>query len=643
MHRLRPLVFAGLATLAVVFLASGCARKKVESTRNIYPVAEAYYKAHPKFFIFAKPSDLPKDLVWHDGHDVPTFASPEAKRGGTLDLFIDDFPRTLRYVGPDANDPFRAVIYDYNDLSLIQQQPNTGQFYPALAREWAVGKDGRTVYFKLDPDARYSDGVPVTADDYFFAFFFFRSKYIVAPWYNNFFTVNFTHIIKYDEHTIAITWKERKPDVLYWVGGTSPVPEHFYKHLGDDFVQRYQWKMEPTTGPYIILPQNIHKGSSIVLTHVKHWWAENKRFFRHRYNFDRIHYQVIHDVSKAFEVFKRGDLDIFGVTIPEYWYKKLPDSDPLVQKGYIHKVTFYNETPRPTYGLYINEAMPLLNNHDIRIGINYATDFDLVDKTYFHGDYVRMQTSSDGYARVHFPHIHARPFSVNKALEYFAKAGFTKRGPDGILVNGQGQRLSFTITTPYAPLRAVLTILKQQAAKAGLDFKIEVLDSTTAFKKIDEKQDQIAFVAYSPTVEEYPRYWEFFDSANAHKPQTNNITNTDIPALDKLIDQYRHATTMDQIRALATKIETIVHNDAAFVPGFEIPFYRVAFWRWIRWPEDFSVRFSLAPGQYGLDWLDPKIKQETLAARAAGRTFPPVIKVYDQWKHKPEPEDSGTP
>lgn len=638
-HPLRIRLLQPAAALAALVPFAGCTHKQAAAGGDIYPVAAAYYRAHPDFFVFKQPSDLPKNLVWQDGHDVPEFSDPAAKRGGTLHYFIDDFPRTLRFVGPDDNGSFRPFILDDDEITLIQRQPNTGQYFPGLARAWALDPDGRTMYFRLDPDARYSDGVPIKADDYLFTFYFFKSPWIVEPWYNNYYSTNFSRIIKYDDYTIAVTWTEPKPDIYDRLGQVYPVPEHFYKDFGPDFVQRYQWTIEPTTGPYTVLPPDLHKGSSIDLTRVPHWWADAKPFYRHRYNFDRIHLEVIRDPAKAFEAFSRGDLDSFGLygsgfSLPEYWYEKMPNNDPPVRDGYIHKVTFYNEIPRPTYGLYLNEDMPLLNNRDIRLGINYATDFDLVDKEYFHGDYVRMQTSADGYADVPFPHIHARPFSVEKALEHFAKAGFTSRGPDGILVNAQGQRLSFTITTGYATMKDVLTILKQQAAKAGLEYNIEVLDGTTAWKKIEEKQHQIAFSAFSASVEKYPRYWETFDGVNAHKAQTNNLTNTSIPAMDKLIDEYDHATTMDQIRSLATQLETIVHDDAAFVPGFEIPFYRVGFWRWIRWPKDFNVRLSLYAGQFGVEWMDPQMKADTLAARSSGRTFPPAVEVYDQWKRK---------
>jgi microcin C transport system substrate-binding protein len=91
---------------------------------------------------------------------------------------------------------------------------------------------------------------------------------------------------------------------------------------------------------------------------------------------------------------------------------------------------------------------------------------------------------------------------------------------------------------------------------------------------------------------------------------------------------------MDEIRQLATEIELKIRAQAVFVPGFDLPFYRTGFWRWIKWPKDFNVELSTAAGQYGLAWIDEDAKKETLAARASGKTFPPFIHVYDQWKQK---------
>jgi microcin C transport system substrate-binding protein len=625
-----------LTAAAALLVLGGCARKQQEAARDIRPEVTAFYRTHPKLVTFATDADLPKDLVWHDGAGVPEFADPAAKQGGTLDYFIEDFPRTLRFYGPDSLGSFRGYILDYVAVPLIGRQPDTGQYFPALAKQWAFGKDGRTMYFRLDPDARYSDGTTVTADDYLFTFFFSLCPYVDDPEMLNYFKQRFTNITKYDDDTISITFWKAKPDLADQLGSFLPIPEHFYRQLGPDYPQRYQWRLEPTTGAYTIKPEDIHRGVAIDLTRVPNWWANNKPFFRHTENFDRIHLEVIRDLNKAVEAFKRGDIDFYSLNRSVLWYDKVANSDPLVRNGYIDKVTFYNRVPQPDFGFYINTAMPLLDNRNIRRGIGYASDFALVCKEYFRGDWVRMQTSSDGFPEVPFPGIHPRPFSISKALACFAQAGFAKRGPDGILVNAQGQRLSFTVTTPYQVMRDPLIILREQAAKAGLDLEIEVLDVTTAEKKIEEKHDQIAFMAFNVPASRYPDYWQLFDSINANKPQTNNITNTDDPDLDRLIAAYDRATTMDQIRKLAYQIELRIRYDAAFIPAFEEPFFRVGYWRWLKFPKSFSTRqTSNSPDNLiadGLFWIDENAKRETLAARASGKTFPPVIRTYDVWK-----------
>ena len=241
---------------------------------------------------------------------------------------------------------------------------------------------------------------------------------------------------------------------------------------------------------------------------------------------------MVRSAEKAWEYFKRGEIDIFGVSLPEYWYDKLPDGHELVKEGYIQKTTFYNEIPRPTWALRINSAKPLLDNRDIRVGLQYACNWELVLKKVFRGDFERMQTVADGYGMTGNPDVKAREFSVKKAEEAFAKAGFTKRGSDGILENDKGQRLSFTVTTGYKPYLDVLTVLQQEAKKAGVDFQIEVLEMTQAWKKSDEKAHEIALTARNVSPELYPRFWESFHSENAFdkdgktKTSTNNETQT---------------------------------------------------------------------------------------------------------------------
>ena len=58
-----------------------------------------------------------------------------------------------------------------------------------------------------------------------------------------------------------------------------------------------------------------------------------KKFFRYRFNPNQIKVSVIRDYNKAFEVFLKGDLDMFGLSKAEFWYGKLPHEHPLVAKG----------------------------------------------------------------------------------------------------------------------------------------------------------------------------------------------------------------------------------------------------------------------------------------------------------------------
>ena len=610
---------------------------------------KAYYASKPEFFTFKTLADLPVDLTWQDGSHLPDIGSPDAKKSGTNYKRLQDFPRTLRWVGPDANGNFRRYLLDDTQVRLAHRHPDEFDYHPGLAESWAIDRENKTVYIKLNPEARYTDGVPVRTDDFFFMFFFMQSSYIVAPWYNNWYSTMYTNITKYDDLTFSVSIPDAKPDMDKVVfESVYPLPHHFYKELGDDYVERYQWRYVPTTGAYVIKDEDIKKGRSIVFTRVEDWWAKDLKFWRNRYNADKMHFSVIRDTDKAFEAFKRGDIDQHGLNLSEQWYEKLPDSDQAVQDGYIQKSVFFNQHPRPTYGLWLNTSKPLLSDQNIRLGIQHAANFDLVVEKYFRGDWVRMRTSSDGYGEFTHPTLEARKFDVEKAQEYFAKAGFTERGPDGILVNAEGQRLAFTLSSGYRSLQDAFTILKEEAAKAGLELRVEVLDQTAGFKKVQEKKHDVHFVAFSVSLEMYPRFWETYHSDNAYEPsafingcevnperqiktQTNNLEMMAICEMDAKIDQYRASEDKEEMIQLAHEMTQMHHDYGSFVPAFYQPAWRLGHWRWLRFPEGFSNKHASYYDRYFTHWIDEDIKTETLEARKEGQTFPVEINVYDQF------------
>ncbi len=614
-------------------------------------------------FYLRKPvSAIPADLTWQDGADVPEFADPAAKKGGSFYYYIPDFPRTLRTIGPDATGGIRPYLLDYVEAMFLYPHPNIpGAVYPGLADRWAVDHANKTLYIHIDPAARWSDGKEITTADVEFTFFFMRSPDLNEPWYNDFYTNKFTNLTIYDDLTFSLTFPEDKPDLDARFGNFCPYPRHAYKDFGPGWLERFQWRVTPKTGPYQLFEKDIDKGRGVTLTRLKDWWGKDKRFFRYRFNPDRYHLDVIRDPEKRVEAFARGDIDYLELNRPNHWYENINDEHPEVASGRIQRYKFFNRIPRPGWGLWVNSSKPVLSEQEIRLGLNYATNFQLVCDQYFRGDAVQMNTRSDGYGWRMHPTITHRPFDTVKAREHFAAAGYTQQGPDGVLMNEAGQRLSFTITAYSQNYRDILAILKQDALKAGVEYNLEILDSTTGYKKMQEKNHEIALVALSRSVELYPRYWEMFHGNNAYEDaylgpdgqpvnfasegtpnpnptkirvQTNNMTETFIPELDRLIEAYVKAETLDEIKSLAAQIEEIIHDDGAWIPGWALPFYRGGHWRYVHFPQDFNVAGSRTAEEFFVHWVDSDERDEIERARRTGETYPNELQVYDQFQEK---------
>ena len=133
------------------------------------------------------PVSLPEGIVWETNYDDPPIGSPDAIRGGTFNYMLGAYPLTFRLVGPNANFEFAGWNRQFTmEFQLVRQHPVTENYIPWLATHWSVQDDGRTIYFKLDPDARFSDGEPITADDYVFTWMMLQSEHVIDPYNNTF-------------------------------------------------------------------------------------------------------------------------------------------------------------------------------------------------------------------------------------------------------------------------------------------------------------------------------------------------------------------------------------------------------------------------------------------------------------------------
>ncbi|MBK1882920.1 hypothetical protein JIN85_10865 [Luteolibacter pohnpeiensis] len=596
------------------------------------------------------PSEIPTDLVWDDGMNEPEIGDPRAKKGGVLRQYIPDFPPTTRLFGDNSNNSFRGYLYDDIDIPLVDYHRETMHMIPGVASSWAVSKDGRTIYYKIDPAARYSDGEPVHAKDYLVSVYVNVSDNVVNPYAKQYFKENLAQVAMYDDHTISISLPEAQVYGPLIAGDFTPSPPHFFAEYGPDYDTRYQWRFRPTTGAYEVKPEDIVKGVSITETRVKNWWAKDRKYYKYRYNPDKIVYTVVRDQSKAFELFKAGELDTFLITTPELWYEK-SEMKP-VYNGYIDKVTFYTRYPKIPRGLYVNVSRPLLKERDVRIGIAESLNWKKVINVMFRGDYQRLNAFNEGYEGLSDPTIKARGFSISDARASFAKAGFTQEDRDGILKKADGTRLSVSITYPTLPIYdQIFSLLREEAKNCGLELRLDGLEATVAYKKEMLKQHDIALGAWGiePPM---PDFYQFLHSSNAYdesgnlKPNTNNTFAWARPDTDMLSEEVRTATTMDDLRTAVQKLQHIMHDEAIFLPGYAVDFVRVGSWRWVRWPDSDTTKFCppvvYDPHEVHVLWIDEDMKKETLEARREGKTFPESVKTVDDYRQKsPEGDDAS--
>lgn len=626
------ILFAGMVIVCLVL--SGCGESEHNEKTGIQSVPEKQINKQTDSIADIPKETLPVGIKWMTNEADPVFASPEAEKGGTFRSSIMSFPLTFRVVGPDSNSSFRSAILS-NQLGLIGIHPNTEHIIPELATHWAFDDDKKTMYFKLNKNARWSDNMPVTAGDFVYTLEFMRSKHIVAPWYNDYYTQEIKKITVYDDYTLAVVAAKAQPDLHLRVG-ISPMPGHYYGKPDKEFVGKYNWKIVPNTGPYQI--SDFKKGKYIKFKRKRDWWAKDLRYFKNRFNVNTVIFNVIRDYNMLWEYFKKGKEDIFSITIPKYWHVKT--KIPIVKNGYVHRIWFFNDTQRSAQGMWLNQDKEIFKDKNIRYAFAHAMNINKVIEKVLRNDYFRLEHGFMGYGRYSNKHIKARRFDLDRVKQYM-KASDWKRGTDGIWVKN-GKRFSVEVSYHFEEHTPRLVVLKEEAKKAGVELKLLKLDASAAYKKVLEKKHDVAWMGWSTSLR--PQYWEHYHSINAHKPQTNNITNTDDPEMDTLIDAFRNSLDEEERIELSHKIQMKIHEIGAFIPTFMVSYVRQAYWRWWKLPDVPGTKMSdslfdpFGSGTGGLFWFDRYVYDNTKKAMKKKETFEPVTiidETYSIRKCKP--------
>jgi len=584
------------------------------------------------------PAALPEGIVWETNLDDPPIGSPDALRGGTFNYALGQYPLTFRLMGPNSNDAFAGWNRAFTmAFGLVSRHPVTDSYIPLMATHWAIEEDQRTLYFRLDRDARWSDGTPITAADYVFTWQMMLSEHIVDPFYNNYAQQYYASVDRIDDYTLRIVGTRPSWRPLSDYGGLWPTPSHAVV-LDASWVSRTQNEPQIAVGPYVV--SEVVRGESVTFTRLENWWGDNKRYFQGMYNFDRIHLKVF-PAERGLDYLRRGEVDMHFENTARTWNEEY--TFPAVRNGWIRQARVFTDVPVGVYGLHMNLEAPIFRNRDFRIAMQYLFNFERLNRNLMFEEYFRQISFFEGteYAN---PNLQPYPFDPIRAREHLERAGyrrpseirattflgrlrnilrgllFTRSDTDDILVNDRGEKASFTITFGSPGLVRHLTVMQQEYRRAGVDVRLRLLEGATAFERGLERKYEMTMTAR--TAGYYPSPRQYLHTDFQATTNNNNIWGFGTSEVDELIRIYEEDLDFEARLTAMHRIDEIVQEEAFYIPFWSAPYIRVAHWDYIVFPEFYLPKRTEQLTDYMVYWIDPARRAALEEAMAAGRALP---------------------
>ena len=236
------------------------------------------------------PPDLPfEESEWETNESPPGITDPNAKKGGKIVLAYTDWPPTIRTEGPNSRLAFLSNLHVTIYETLLGFDAVDMEYVPSLASHWQIGDDKMTYRFRIDPRARWADGREVTADDVVATVDHLLNPDRKDPLVQKYWEEMIDYAKALDKYTVEIkTTQARWRSMISIAAGMYIYPAAYIRMDGATYLEDWNWKLPPGTGPYEIKSHNIKKGRSITLTRVKDWWGLQDPNNDGAANFDEI-------------------------------------------------------------------------------------------------------------------------------------------------------------------------------------------------------------------------------------------------------------------------------------------------------------------------------------------------------------------
>lgn len=502
-----------------------------------------------------------------------------------------------------------------------QDEQNT--YYGLLAKELMIAPDYGAVTFRIDPDAHWNDGEPVTAEDVVWTF----NKLIeVNPDRQQYYiNIEKAEVTAPGEVTFTFNQKDNRELPLI-LGQLMVLPQHWWEGIDARGNRRNiaESTLEPPlgSGPYELA--SFDAGRTLTYKRVADYWGASHPTQVGHNNFDEYRIEYFLDLTVQFEAFKGDQFDWWWENTARRWATAY--DFPAVKEGRIVRELFPQDYAGSGIGLGFVPNLRREKFQDVRVrkALNYAFDFEELSNTLFFNQYERidsyffglpfkssglpegeerevLETVRDLVPASVFTEPYTNPVSgdpaklranLRIALGLFNEAGYTLEG--NRLVDANGEQFGFEILLNGPTIEPVAQNLVTNLAQIGVAATIRTVDSPQYINRARSFDFDVIYTGWTQSFSPGNEQRFFFGSSTANEQGSQNYAGIANPAIDALIDKLVVADDRETQLAITKAIDRVLLHNYYMVPSYSLRNSRIAHWNRFSHPEnlpDFSSGF----------------------------------------------------
>ena len=562
-------------------------------------VASAAYSAPQHGIAMHGEPALPADFK-----NLP-YANPDAPQGGILRQAVTGTFDSLSPFIVKGTPATLVRTYVFESL-MGRNSDEAFSLYGLLAESIDVSDDRQTFTFRIRPEAKFSDGTPVTAFDVVFSMETLRDK--GRPNFKNSYS-KVTKVETPDDHTVTFHQDVGDRELPLIIGVMPIVPKHAWEGKAFD-----ETSLDPIigSGPYVI--SEVKAGESITYKKNPDYWGKALAITRGLWNFDTVRFDYYRDANAAFEAFKKGDADVRTEGDPVRWSTGY--DFPAVKEGKVTLEKVVQRSPAPASGFAFNTRRKIFEDARVREALILAFDFEWANANLFsnlyqrtYGYYGGSELSSQGKAideaekavlgaaaanlRGDFQDgSYALPVSdgsghdrkqLKKAVDLLAAAGWTVK--DDALVNAAGEHFAFTISIQNKDQEKIALHYQRTLQQIGIKADVRIVDPAQ-FSSLQKTYDYDMipatwFNSLSPGNEQK----FYFGSDGKITEGTRNYPGIADPAVDAAIAALLTAKGHEEFSVAVRALDRLLVSGFYIIPFYDAGGQWVARWNTIGRPE----------------------------------------------------------